>query len=391
MSDPMPDEPTHRTRRLRRAELISLSAALAVFAVVAVLGILVWLRSSGDPGVAAEREPLTPVAVNPIVSPAPTGAAPTVQSPTPVQIPVISPMAESPTWKDIGIGLIPDWPQDRPVSLLLLGLDNRPGERSGRTDAMILMHISPGSRSATLLSIPRDLCVARCQSDPYRINSVWLQEGPDALLNRIGNLLGMHVDYWLTLDFFGFRRLVDFFGGVTVEVESTIHDPNYPNATDTGFEPFYVEAGTHLFDGDQALRYARTRHQDGAFARDRRQQQVIMALKDQILSPHTVIQSPAFLSELGGAFDTNLPLEVVPSLAKLALQVDANRVVQGAIGANDSMAQPVIAESGAYVLVPNIPRVQAYTAELMRSGEELPPPEPKEPEIRLADRQHLEP
>ena len=256
---------------------------------------------------------------------------------------------------------------------------------------MLFVRVEPANRSAMLISIPRDVCVASCLSDPYRINTVWQREGPEALRRRVAQLLGVQVDYWLTLDFFGFRRLVDFFGGVDIEVPETIYDPSFPNATDTGFEPFYVEVGLNHFDGDVALRYARTRHQDGAFAREQRQQQVLLAVKDQALSPQTLVQSPAFFRELSNAFETNVPLEAVPSLAKLALLIGSQRVVHGGIGPDDGLVRAVIAETGAYVLEPNVPLIQAYTAELIRQGETLPAPQPASRPVEFADRQHLEP
>ena len=388
MNEPsMGQDRDRRTHRLRRAEVISLSAALTVFLVIAVLGVIVWRRTSADEGMpAVVPQPLVAVARTASVG-EPVAAAPRPPDFSRVRVADETPPAASPDPLD----LIPSWPDDRPFGLLLLGLDRRPGEASGRTDAMLFVRVEPANRTAMLISIPRDVCVASCLSDPYRINTVWQREGPEALRRRVAQLLGVQVDYWVTLDFFGFRRLVDFFGGVDIEVHETIYDPSFPNAMDTGFEPFYVEVGLNHFDGDVALRYARTRHQGGAFAREQRQQQVLLALKDQALSPQTLVQSPAFFRELSNAFETNVPLEAVPSLAKLALLIGSQRVVHGGIGPDDGLVRAVIAETGAYVLEPNLPLIQAYTAELIRQGEALPAPQPASKPLEFADRQHLEP
>lgn len=273
----------------------------------------------------------------------------------------------------------------------MLGMDRRPGESTGRTDAMVLIRVEPANNSSAMISIPRDLCVARCRTEPYRINSVFQQEGPDVLRQHIGQLLGIQVDYWVLLEFVGFKRMVDFFGGVDIDVTKTIYDTYYPNATDTGFEPLYVEAGINHFDGDMALRYARSRHQDGVFARDQRQQQLLLALREQVLTPRTLIQSPTFLQQLSATFQTNIPLEIFPPMAKLALAIDSTRILQGAVGLQQGMSHPVIAENGAHVLEPNIPLIQAYTADLVRRGESLTDQEAPEPIPALADRQHLEP
>ena len=382
----MRDEPAGRTRKLRRAEIISLSAAFVIFIVVAVLGAIVWLRSS-------ESTPAAPVATGTapptrVAEPRPTASPVEAAPPVPIRPVVEMPVARSPN----PIDLIPDWPDDRPVGVLLLGLDRRPGERVARTDAMVLVRVEPSNRTATLISIPRDLCVANCSTSPYRINTVWEAEGPASLASRVAGILGVQVDYWVTLDFPGFRRLVDFFGGVDVEVQRAIYDPTFPNATDTGFDPFYVEAGMNHFDGQMALNYVRTRHQDGSFARDLRQQELLLALKEQMLSPQMLVQSPALLRELSNAFETNVPLDAAPSLGKLVLQIGADRMVRGNLEPERGMLRPVISESGAYVLQPNVPLIQAYTAELMRQSESLAAPDAETPEpVQFADRQHLEP
>lgn len=348
--------------------------------IVAVLGVLVWLRSAEAPDVTVERTPTVavprPQAPTPIVK----AREPLLLTPSPVVEAQATPEPPNP------LDLVADWPEDRPFSVLFLGLDRRPGEGGGRTDAIILAHIEPRAQAATLVSVPRDLCVENCRTDPFRINSVWHAEGPDALRRRVSNLLGVQVDYWVTLDFNGFKRLVDFFGGVEIDVESTIYDPTFPNATDTGFEPFYVEAGPAHFDGDTALRYVRTRHQDGAFAREVRQQQVLLALVEQVISPQTLVDSPAFLNELSNAFESNLPPDLVPSMAKLGMQIGSARTVSGAIRPEDGMVRAVVADNGAYVLQPNVPLIHAYTADLMRRGESLPPPDAG-PQVELANRQ----
>lgn len=378
--DPSRKPVSGRVNRLRRAEVISVASAGAVFVIVAILGVMVWLRSGNAPEVTVAPTPTEAVPRTPALTAVVSARASPSLTASPIVEASATPEAPNP------LDLIADWPEDRPFSVLFLGLDRRPGEGGGRTDAIILAHVEPRARAATLVSIPRDICVANCRTDPFRINSVWQAEGPEALRRRVANLLGVQVDYWVTLDFNGFKRLVDFFGGVEVDVASTIYDPSYPNATDTGFEPFHVEAGPNHFNGDTALRYVRTRHQDGAFAREVRQQQILLALVEQVISPQTLVESPAFLSELSNAFESNLPPDLVPSMAKLGMQIGAARTVSGAIRPEDGMVRAVVADNGAYVLQPNVPLIHAYTADLMRRSESLPPVD-GEPQVELANRQ----
>ena len=387
----MPDGSERLASRLHRGEIISLSAALAVFVIVGAIGLFVWRSNSTEIAAPAPVSTPTVVPVPLATQPQPTADATSVASAAPAVSPDVAPITITQAEIPDPTTIIPNWPSDRPFSLLLLGLDQRPGEATGRTDAMVLTRVEPANNSAALISIPRDLCVADCRTEPYRINSVYQNEGPDVLRRRVGEIMGINVDYLIVLDFYGFRQLIDFFGGVEIDVTKTIYDESFPNATDTGFEPFYVEAGINLFDGDMALRYARSRHQDGAFARDQRQQQILLALREQILTPRTLLQSPAFLERLRDTFKTNVPIEFVPSMLKLALAIDSTRVVQGAVGLDRGLSATVIAENGAYVLEPNVPLIQAYAAELVRQGEALPASETTADGPQFADRQHLEP
>jgi len=380
-------EPTSRMHRLRRAEVFGLSAVLAMFVSVAVLGVVVWRRGQDGPqAVSVQVTALaTPSATQ---TPRGTAVAPSVVTLGIVPLPALENRTAT---KPSPLDLIPDWPNDRAVSLLLLGLDRRPGESGGRTDAMLLVRMEPASHTATFVSIPRDLCVGSCGTEPYRINSMLQSEGPDRLRTTVGALLGVKVDYWMAVDFGGFRRLVDFFGGVDIEVPERIYDEKYPNEKDTGYEPLLIPAGLNHFDGGTALRYVRTRHQDGAFARDRRQQQVVMAVAKQVISPQTLLQAPALLSQINRLFETNVPLDLAPSIAKLAMQISPERVSAGSIDPSNGLVSEVIAQSGAYVLSPHVPRIQAFVAGLIRKGETMTPPSPDPQQPQVAERQHTEP
>lgn len=365
----MRDRSIDRTYRVRRGELISLVSVVAVFLAVVVLGFLVWRRSSLDPVATAQST------FNVVVPPS-TVSEPMVGARTPVPASTTPDPSPAPSTDESNpLEFIPDWPSDRPFGILFMGLDRRPGEHGGRTDALILVRVNPNNQVATAISIPRDVCIANCRTKPYRINTVWQNEGADVLRQKVSSLLGVHVDYWVKLDFNGFRRLVDFFGGIDIDVVATIYDPTFPNATDTGFEPFYVESGVNHFNGETTLRYVRTRHQDGAFERDARQLQVLSALVDQIISPKTLVESPMFLKELSNTFESNVPPDLVPSMAKLVMEIGPQRSILGSIRPEDGMVNPVIADNGAFVLQPNVPLIHAHAAALMRRGEDLPSPE----------------
>ncbi len=367
----MKQSSSDRAHRVRTAELLSLASALVVFVIVSALGVLVWRRSSVDAQPVVQAVQTVAVPRQGQSAPVPVREAP---GPAQARFAVASEAESTPEPEKTPnpLDIVPDWPQDKPFGILFLGLDRRPGEPGGRTDAIVLVRVDPQTHSATLISVPRDICIANCRTNARRINQVWQSDGPDVLLQQVSDLLGVQADYWITMDFSGFRRLVDFVGGVEVDVLKDIYDSGYPNATDTGFEPFSLKAGTQRLDGDTALRYIRSRRNIGNFGRDERQRQVVVALAQQALSPQRIIDSPSLVHELNNAFESNLPLDVVPSMAKLILSIGTDRIVQG--GLTYKEAPPFIDDKGKYVLLPNVPLVHSYVAGKMREVETMSPP-----------------
>ena len=366
----MTQRSSERAHRVRRAELISLASALVVFVIVAGLGVLVWWRSAVDSAPVVQ-------AVQTVAVPRKGQSASALVSKA--NMPVQAQFAVAPNSGDTPehiktpnpLNIVPDWPEKRPFGILFLGLDRRPGEPGGRTDAILLVRVDPQTRSATLISVPRDICTANCRTDGQRINEVWHREGPVAMLQKISDLLGVQADYWITMDFSGFRRLVDFFGGVEVDVLAEIYDSTYPNATDTGFEPFELKAGIQHLDGDMALRYIRSRRTVGNFGRDERQRQMVIALAQQAISPQVIIDSPALLYELNNTFESNISPDMIPSMAKLIISIGPERIVQG--GITYAQTQSIIDDKGKYVLLPNVPIIHSYVAGKMREVENMSP------------------
>ena len=280
---------------------------------------------------------------------------------------LVRPVVELPGKIASPLELVPDWPMDHPVTILLLGTDQRPDDPFAKTDTMLVVRIDPQSDSVVVVGVPRDICVDLCRTEPYRINSVLFYEGPDGLRRRVGDLLGITIDYHVIMNFDGFVRLVDFFGGVDIDVPREIVDYSYPNAADDGFEPFLLAAGQQRLDGETALRYVRTRWEDpeGDFGRINRQQDFLVAMKSQVLSPKLILQVPALIGQLTDTFETDLPLGDMPSLAKLALGIPQGAIISVNIDYNDNRVYPIEAENSAKVLMPNESLIRAYVREVI--------------------------
>ncbi len=261
------------------------------------------------------------------------------------------------------------WETQEPVNILLLGIDQRPGEQGYyRTDTMILLHINPKTGDVGMISFPRDLWVQVPGFWETRINSAHVigdakkypGGGPALAKKTVEALTGQPVDYYVRLNFEGFRKLLEEIGCIDIDVPKLIDDPTFPD-DNYGYDPLYLEPGHYCMDADLALKYARTRHVDSDFGRMQRQQQVILAIKNKVLStgelPHLVASAPVLLNILSDAIQTDMPLNKMISLANMARKMDTDHVRQLIIDVN--MVDPFITEKGASVLRPKMDIIRA--------------------------------
>ena len=241
-----------------------------------------------------------------------------------------------------------------PFNILLIGVDKRPNEDDGaRTDTMIVVHVDPVQKWASMLSIPRDSVVQIPRVGQAKINTAYTfgfknpedlygkGTSPDAAggalaAETVEQFLGVRVDYVAQVDFRGFEQLVNVIGGVTIDVPRPLLDAEYP--TDNyGVERIYIPAGLQVLDGRMALVYARSRHNSSDFDRSQRQQQVLRALLTQVKG-RGLLENAALLPQWADVIANNarttLPvrdLGVLNGLATLARELDSSRIKQTSI------------------------------------------------------------
>ncbi len=249
---------------------------------------------------------------------------------------------ESPNIGHVEGETLPVWTDTDRITVLILGIDERVQEQDyWRTDTMILATLDPVTMKGGVLSIPRDLWVHIPGYTEDRINTAhFLGDayghpggGPALAVETVEYNLGVEIDYYVRFNFQAFVELVDRIGGIDIDVPETIHDTQYPTP-DYGVEVFHVDAGPHHFYGEEALKYARTRHSSGGdFDRARRQQQVIKAIVKRVteanLLPQLAVQAPELLQilEKSVKIDPKLQLEEIIALANLARRVDLEKDV----------------------------------------------------------------
>lgn len=283
---------------------------------------------------------------------------------------------------------LPDYTRKERVNILLMGVDKRPDEVYSRTDTMIVVTVDPNTRTAGMLSVPRDLWVSIPGYPEDRINKAFfLGEkdrypggGPALAMKTLQYNLGIPIHFYVQVDFDGFRQIVDTMGGIDIYVPETIDDPEYPD-NNYGYDPFYIEAGQHNLDGYNALRYARTRHTAGSdFARAKRQQAVLLAIRDKALQLNMIAKIPELWNTMAGTVETDLQLVDIVELAQLADEVDTENIKSVVIDHNYTV--DYVADTGAQVLLPLRDKIRAVVDEVF--AETSPAEGPTQAEVQAA-------
>ncbi len=326
--------------------------AAAIFGIVMVMGLsgFVLLRASQS------TQEVMPTAVIALPTPIEVASANGVQT------------GQQITLSDGRNLTLSAWDGQTRFSVLIVGLDRRPGETglAYRTDTMMLVSIDPGTKSLGILSIPRDLYVAiPGYSEPQRVNTPMvlgeLQRpgyGPDLMKQTVQYNLGMRVHDYVAIDFNTFITIVDAIGGVDLDVPYAISDTSYPDMN-YGYDPFYIKAGLQHLDGKTALKYARTRHGDSDFNRAERQQSVLYAIRDRVLSlnmmPQLIAQSPTIWNAISSGVSTGLSFDQIIQLVWYLKDVDKANIKTGVI--DNTYTMPYMTAGGAAVLVPDRARL----------------------------------
>lgn len=265
--------------------------------------------------------------------------------------------------------LLPEWKGTDRINVLLLGIDRRDGEPMDgtRSDTIMLVSIDPVSKSAAMVSIPRDLWVGIPGYGPQRVNVAHALGGPELAKRTIAADFGFPVQYYARVDFRGFEELVNVLGGVLVDVDRPVKDDEYPTEN-YGYQRLYIAPGPQLLDGTHALYYARSRHSENDFGRSRRQQKVLVAMRDRALQLNMLPRAPALIGTIQKALSTDLSGTDLLALARLASEIDREKIATVVIDTN--YATPFKGADGADLLQPNIPAIRAAIDRALKANVE---------------------
>ncbi|OQA38936.1 MAG: putative transcriptional regulator YvhJ [Parcubacteria group bacterium ADurb.Bin316] len=260
------------------------------------------------------------------------------------------------------------------INILLLGIGGKGHDGAYLTDTIILASLEPSTKKTALISIPRDLAVPVEGMGQQKINAInAYAESKDpgsgglAVSQAVSDLLNIPVDYYIRVDFQGFINIIDELGGIEVEVENTLDDYSYPILGNednpdynSRYEHLHVDQGLQTMDGGLALKYARSRHGVGVegsdFARAKRQQKIIEAVKDKALSASLLFR-PTAISNIAEQLEdhviTNLKVWEMIKLWDMFKDIKKENIINKVLDNSTSgLLVDGVSSAGAYILVP---------------------------------------
>ena len=197
-----------------------------------------------------------------------------------------------------------------PFYMMLIGSDRRVGDDSmgARSDTNIVVRVDPTQNLVTMVSIPRDTCIEIDGYGQNKFNAAYNYGGAAATIREASELCNIEISHYAEVNFEELVALVDAVGGVDVEVDERIDDP------DAG--SIVIEEGTQHLDGEAALVFARSRaYVDGDFTRTANQRKLIMAIVEKVLAL-PVTELPGVIQSASQCVTTDLSVNDILSLAQ---------------------------------------------------------------------------
>ncbi len=275
------------------------------------------------------------------------------------------------------------WDGTSRVTILIIGLDYRDWEAGGppRSDTMMLLTLDPLSKTAGMLSIPRDMWVNIPEVNTYaKINEAYRYGevynlpggGPGLATETVHSFLGVPINYYAQVDFYAFEKFIDELGGIDVTIDSDLTVDPLGRNTDGSSNTVYLKPGVNHLDGATALGFARMRYTAGGdFDRAGRQQQVILAIRDRVLNlnmlPTLIAKAGNIYADLAGGIKTNLTLDQALKLALFAQQISPDQIRKGVIGPPDQV-EFAKSPTGLDILIPIPDKIRLLRDEIFTTG-----------------------
>ena len=265
------------------------------------------------------------------------------------------------------------------LNILLLGIRGIGDPNGGLlTDSIMVLSVKPETREAAMISVPRDLYVKIPYHDyKHKINEVYAvgfsegknknltersQKGLEYSKKAVSKITGLDIHYAVSVDFKAFEEIIDTLGGVTITLNRSFTEMNQ-------FKEGIISlpAGTQIIDGKTALLFVRARFSTSDFDRAKRQQQVLMSLKNKALSLGVMtdpLKIISILDSVGNHVRTDMELWEIQEMAAMAKRVDGSKVKKKVFDTSEEgLLYSSRDEKGSYILLPegdNFSRIQEY-------------------------------
>ncbi len=305
-------------RQLARAALLALILLLIFPTILTAISVAATgaVHAAGEQPVAQATATRRPTAT-------PRGT--TRATPTPA--PTAASNSNAATTTSTGVTSLSDT-----TNIVLLGSDRRPDMPNWRTDVLMILSIDEANNRVGVISLPRDIYIDNIPGhNSNKINVIdYLGEqdkpnggGPELLSKIIEEKIGVPIHHYVRFNFETLKDLVDAMGGIEVDVDCPIYDPN---RYDEGGLPLALDVGVHRLNGGQALTYVRSRYVGGDLDRTRRQQRFAWAVRDQIQNEDLLSRMPAMYTVIADSVQTDMSLMEGVGLVRFALKLDSDNV-----------------------------------------------------------------
>jgi len=228
--------------------------------------------------------------------------------------------------------------EDR-INALLLGFRGEEDPNGGLlTDAIMIASFKKSTGEVALISVPRDLYLQMPGESKYeKINAAYVvglekyNNGLDFAKKTLAYVSGVYIDYAIAVNFEAFQDIVDILGGVTIYLDEPFIEDKQWWCDENGenCKPFTVDTGEQTLNGETALIYARSRFSSDDFDRARRQQQILVALKEKIFSLG-ILSDPLKISGILDILSKNVRTDVspweIPQLVELAKNINTKTI-----------------------------------------------------------------
>jgi LCP family protein required for cell wall assembly len=244
------------------------------------------------------------------------------------------------------------------VNILLLGSDEAPHRFGHRTDTIMILSIHPDSKRVTILSIPRDLFVYIPGWRVDRINVADTFGGIEMVYQTILYNFGIEIDYWVRANFKGFVEAVNHLGGINVKVGSYLYD-------ECGGVYYEYYPGTYSMDGQTALCYVRMRKTTSDFHRILRQQEVLQAVFQKVLSLDGLTKIPQLYGEFNQWVEGDIELTDLLPLIPMASDLASGKATFESYSiSGDLVNHWTMPLTGAQVLLPNRDKIRELLSKI---------------------------